>query len=164
MSKSQKHQIFGLYTPHARVQADNTIVNLHTGEITIPPPRTKQSFLPQCDINNIIKEFSITGQITHVSAQAARGAYLDLPEVMDYQESLNTLQRASEAFQSLPAKVRDRFGNDPAQFLEFCGNPENRNEMGELGLLGPYWDRKVQPGGDGGTPPSLSTPPDAKTS
>lgn len=153
------HRLYGLYTPHSRITSDGTLINPHTGEIFRPVPRTKQSFLNQCDINNIIKEFSITGQITHMSAQAARGAYLDLPDAMDYQTSLNLLQQASEAFQSLPAKVRDRFGNDPAQFLAFCGDPANRKEMGEMGLLGEHWNHPSRTGGEGGPPPSPSTPP-----
>jgi hypothetical protein len=37
-------------------------------------------------------------------------------------------------FMSLPAKIRSRFQNDPGAFLDFVQNPENRDEMIELGL------------------------------
>jgi len=38
---------------------------------------------------------------------------------------------------TLPAKVRDRFGQDPAEFLAFLSNPENADEARRLGILKP---------------------------
>lgn len=35
---------------------------------------------------------------------------------------------------TLPAKVRDRFSNDPGKFLAFVDDPKSREEMYELGL------------------------------
>ncbi|RYF32309.1 MAG: hypothetical protein EOO38_31115, partial [Cytophagaceae bacterium] len=37
-------------------------------------------------------------------------------------------------FDALPAKIRDRFNNDPSRFLAFCENPENEAELVQLGL------------------------------
>lgn len=140
------------YVPHERVYAP--IANLRTGEIE--PSKTQQEHLVSCDINNIIKQFSKTGQLTHISAKAAQGAYLDLPDPVDYQEAQNIMLEASSSFSSLPAKVRDRFENDPAQFLAFMADPKNEKEARELGLLTPATplpDTRPEPSPEAEKPP-----------
>lgn len=118
------------YRPHPRVTFDNVDDN---GEVL--PSMTKQSFVAECDINNIIKQFSATGMLTHVRDQAALGQYLDLPDETDFQSALNTVEVGRAAFDSLPSKVRDRFGNDPASFLAFLSDANNRDEAIALGLI-----------------------------
>lgn len=122
------------YRPHARVYYTGEIINPHSGEVTVPPSMTKQEFVRECDINNIIKAFSRTGMLNHVSARAAEGAYQDLPDNIDFQESLAVIEHAEAAFMTLPAKVRDRFGNEPERFLAFMADPANKDEIYELGL------------------------------
>lgn len=126
--------LYGFYRPHKRVTAKNELVNQFTGEIVKPPGRTKQEFVLECDINNILKMYKKTGIIQHVQTRAAQGQYLDLPSEVDFQASLNAVIQAEEAFASLPSKLRSRFGNDPAEFLAFCENPNNLDELRELGL------------------------------
>lgn len=143
------------YRPHARLQHFGTVVNNITGEITQPPSRTKQEFARECDINNIIKHFSVTGMLNHVNAQAAQGRYLDLPDALDFQQSMDIIKQAEAAFMSMPAKLRDRFGNDPMRFLEFTNDPENLDEMRKLGLatpLPPSRESDVTKPTNGGTP------------
>lgn len=123
------------YVPHPRVTEDNTTVNPVTGEVVNPPSMTKQNFAKECDINNIIKQYRVTGQLAHISAKAAQGSYRDLPDPLDFQESMNIVLAAEDSFSTLPAKVRDRFGNDPGQFLEFMADPKNREEAVKLGLV-----------------------------
>lgn len=144
-----KHQ-YSFYRPHARVQEDGGIVNHVTGEVSYPPSMTKQEFVAECDINNIIKAYTQTGQINHISAKAAQGTFEDLPDPIDLQESLAIVQHAEAAFMALPAKVRDRFHNEPGEFLEFMGDPRNEQEARDLGLLNP-----LPP-----APPSPTPPPE----
>lgn len=125
------------YRPHKRVQFDGTVRDRVTGKVSVPPSKTKQSHLRECDINIILKQFSVTGMLTHINANAALGRYADLPDQLDYQESLNIVAQGEAAFASLPAKVRDRFENDPALFLAFMADPKNRAEAIELGLVIP---------------------------
>lgn len=112
----------GFYVPHKRV-------TVNTGEFTF----TKQSAKDECDINNILAQYKRTGIITHISSMQAQ--YLDLPSDVDYQASIEVVKTAEEAFSTLPAKVRDRFGNDPFQFLGALYDPDRRDEMEELGVL-----------------------------
>lgn len=133
-SVTTPHPLYGFWQPHKPVRFNNEIVNPITGEIFHPPSMTKQEFKRQCDINNIIKEFSLTGQISHISAKAATGAFLDLPDSMDYQDHLHQVMRAGEAFAALPATIRNRFHGDPAEFLAFVQDPANAQELIDLGI------------------------------
>jgi len=150
---------WSFYRPHDRLKTAFTNEWIHpvTGEITHPPSRTKQEFKDECDINNIIKAYKITGQIAHISANAAKGVYMDLPEPTDYQESLNIIRQAEQSFDSLPAKIRDRFKNDPTQFLDFLKDPKNRDEAMDLGLI----DRPPIPVAPAAPPVAPAAPPPA---
>lgn len=144
------------YRPHKRVQYTGELVNPVTGEIYKPERRVKQSFVAECDINTILKEYSVTGQLKHISAKAAQGAYMDLPDNLDFQQSLEIVKAAEVAFAGLPSKTRDRFANDPARFLAFMSDPENQAEAIKLGLATqrPAEDQNPPTGVDGGKPPS----------
>lgn len=152
------------YRPHPRVTFDNDLVDRATGEVIYPPSMTKQEFAGECDINNIIKSFSATGMIRHVSARAAEGRYEDLPDPLDFQESLAIIAQATDSFMTLPAKIRDRFEQDPAKFLSFVSNPSNLDEMRALGIAKPLPPPQAEngstepTGGDGGIPPSGGAP------
>lgn len=94
--------------------------------------RTKQAHKDECDINRILHTYDKTGLITHVSASVAQ--YGDFTEVNEYQESLNTVIAAQNAFDELPASIRKKFGNDPGAFFEFATDPDNADAMVTLGL------------------------------
>jgi len=150
---SYQRKKYGFYRPHTHHGFDNCDPN--TGEIL--PSMTKQSEMDACDIHNVLKQFSPAGLQQLIAENQARGQYADVPESVDYQEALNTVIAAETAFSSLPAKVRERFYNDPARFLQFMGNPDNVEEMIALGLA----DDKRAPepatpptGGAGGSPPA----------
>lgn len=101
---------------------------------------TKQNHKAECDINNILRGYQRTGILQHAAAYQGRyGNFISAP---DYQAAMNALIEADEMFASLPAKVRNRFENDPAKFLEFAQDPSNEAEAREMGLLPvPYQER-----------------------
>jgi len=94
--------------------------------------RTQQHFKDECDINNILRQFNITGMLPE---QAVSPRYGDFSGIMDYHSALNQVIAAEDEFMSLPATLRARFENDPAQLIEFLDNPENKNEAIKLGLV-----------------------------
>lgn len=112
------------YSPAVRVQTD-------TGKVS----RTKQSFAKVCDINNIMKQYQKTGLIDHVSTY--NGDYGDFTNATDYHDSMNRILQADDAFSTLPAELRSRFQNDPSQFLDFVGDPANKQAMIDMGLSKP---------------------------
>jgi phage internal scaffolding protein len=100
--------------------------------VFIRPSRTQQSFRDECDINNILRKFNVTGQLPIGSVQPQYG---DFSGVTDYQSALNAVMAAQDSFLALPAKVRSRFGNDPALFVEFASDEANKDEMRAMGLI-----------------------------
>ena len=93
---------------------------------------TEQNHRDACDVHHIVRRYDQTGLIQHVNTAVAQ--YGDFTEVNEYQESLNTVIRAQDAFDQLPAKIRAKFNNDPGEFFEFATNPDNLQEMIDLGL------------------------------
>lgn len=96
---------------------------------------TKQSHKQECDINNILSQYKRTGILNHISSN--QPLYTDLPDSIDYQQSLHTIMQAQESFASLPSVVRNHFGNDPAAFLAAFTDPAQTDYLREHGFLKP---------------------------
>lgn len=106
----------------------------------------KASEMDAVDINKIMARFDKTGLVPYVTAQAM---YADVSQLGDYRDALERVSKAEEMFMELPVKVRNRFGNDPGQFLAFCSDPANVKELTEMGLIVPK---------AADTPPPATTP------
>ncbi len=109
------------YFPHKRVTSD-----------PVGESRTKQSFKAETDINNILRQSDKGLLVTHLNAH--EGSYGDFINAPDYHTALNRIHAADTAFMEIPAQIRARFNNDPAQFLDFVQEPDNLEEMREMGL------------------------------
>ena len=59
----------------------------------------------------------------------------DLPENFDFETAQNQIAQANSMFHALPSAWRNKFHNDPQQFLDWTANPNNANEMQNLGIL-----------------------------
>lgn len=99
---------------------------------TVGDSMTKQSHKDESDINFIMKKYTQTGFLNPALLRDAD--YLDVGE-LSFQEAMNIVVSAQDNFDQLPASLRKRFGNDPAQFLDFIGDEANIDEMRELGLI-----------------------------
>lgn len=97
--------------------------------------RTKQAMKAETDINNILNRFVKTGLLAHVNNKSPQ--YCDVSDVVDYRQAIERVRSTDKFFQGLPAKVRSRFQNDAAAFLDFMSNPANEGEARELGLTKP---------------------------
>lgn len=92
------------------------------GNVRVPktfenPSRTKQEFKDQCDVNNIVANFTKTGRLD--GYDAAQAKFLDLAALpVSYHDALNLVISAREAFAELPAEARSAYGNDVNQFLQ----------------------------------------------
>lgn len=94
----------------------------------------KQSFAEECDINTIVRRFGVTGELP-VGVRAP--TYGDFTGIFDFRTAMSAIAQAGEAFDEMPAEVRARFHNDPAEFVDFCSNEANRDEAIRLGLVLP---------------------------
>jgi phage internal scaffolding protein len=92
---------------------------------------TDQSQKDSCDVNRIVDSFMKSGVLPQFVGNPMYGDFDDQPS---YQEACNIVNVATQQFMGLDAKVRARFGNDPGQFLAFCTDASNIDEMVKLGL------------------------------
>lgn len=101
------------------------------GKVFTLPSMTQQHFKDECDVNNILKRYVETGILENIGP----GVYTDLMEAGDYRQAIHTIMNADEAFKLLPSNIRKEFGNDPAAFMEFIHDPDNKERGIELGLF-----------------------------
>jgi len=94
--------------------------------------RTQQHFKDETDINNILRQFNVTGLLPQ---KALSPRYGDFTGIGDYHGALNQVIAAEGEFMTLPAQLRARFNNDPQELIEFLNNPENKDEAQKLGLV-----------------------------
>lgn len=94
--------------------------------------RTKQSFKDEVNINTIVKRFGLTGQLPQNVRIPQYGDYTD---ILDYHTAMTVVVGAQREFAKLPANMRARFGHDPEEFVRFCLNEDNREELKKMGLI-----------------------------
>ena len=96
------------------------------------PSLTQQHFKDETDINNILRQFNVTGMLPETPLSPRYG---DFTGIVDYHSALNAVIAAEDDFMALPAQLRARFENDPAQLIDFLDDENNRSEAEQLGLL-----------------------------
>lgn len=102
------------------------------------PSQTLQSFKDDADINCIIARFENTGVLVDPTVSVSRiPQFGDYSEMPSYQEAQNVIVAANNAFNDLPSKIRERFGNDPAAYFDFVQSlKEGSDEYAEAISLG----------------------------
>lgn len=104
--------------------------------LTFDPDKdqTDQSQQKDCDINEIMARYQKTGLIDFVNQHQPQ--YADATG-FDFHEMQDQIVHAKNMFADLPAKIRERFGNNPGNFVEFFNDPDNALEAAKMGLLAP---------------------------
>lgn len=95
------------------------------------PSKTVQSERDETDINLIVKRFGVTGQLPQGKRMPTYG---DFDQVSDYRTAHEMVVMAEDAFNSIDAKIRLRFNNNPQEYMDFCLDPKNLPELREMGL------------------------------
>lgn len=99
--------------------------------------KTQQQYLEESDINTLLSKYQHHELApTENGPPPIFGDFTD-PRITDYMSAMNTINGVAQLMADLPAKVRDRFRNDPAQVLAFVADPRNQDEARELGMLQP---------------------------
>jgi len=111
---------------------DRNAATNESGVACEEPSLAQQHFKDECDINNILRQFNITGLLPESPLSPRYG---DFTGINDYQSALNAVIAAEDGFMTLPAGIRAQFGNDPEQLINFLDNPENKDEAIRLGLI-----------------------------
>lgn len=96
------------------------------------PSRTRQSEKAYADINTIMRKYVKTGVLPPATRQ---GFFADVSRVGDYREAIARVEQADKMFEHLDPKLRFKFNNDPAEFLDYVSNADNLESLEELGLI-----------------------------
>lgn len=96
------------------------------------PSKAVQSQKEDADINNIVRNFGVTGKLPQ-SVQIP--TYGDFDTISDYREAIEAVRAADAAFLAMPSELRSRLDHDPARFVDWCADPANAEEMRKLGLM-----------------------------
>lgn len=107
-------------------------VSEETGLLCDEPGVTQQEFKDECDINEIVRRFGLTGDLPDQVRVPVSG---DFTNVTDYASAMLAVRQAEEAFMELPAELRAKFQNDPQVLMDFVGDDANYDEAKKLGLL-----------------------------
>lgn len=91
----------------------------------------EQSHKDEVNINNIVKKHGM-----ELIAKVAALQKFEFDDVTgnDFQESMNAILKAKETFSQVPSAIRKQFDNDPAKFMDFVYNPDNKDALVEMGL------------------------------
>lgn len=111
------------------------------------PTLTKQG-LGGLETQEIAERYIRTGSLDSWNSREAR--YGDWSGVPEYREALDRVLEAQEAFEALPANVRDHVQNDPVKFLEMVFDPARQDELKSLGLV-PRDAAPLPPSGSAGS-------------
>lgn len=111
-------------TPYAENKAKSTIKKF---EKSI----TEQSHKDELSMERILSKYHHSLSQEHRLEN--RGMY-GFASSATLQEALDIVHTARDMFDELPAPLRQKFGHDPANFLEYVQNPENAQEMVKYGL------------------------------
>lgn len=83
---------------------------------------TKQSFAAECDINRIVDKFPVIDYESAIDAMP-KELFGHIVSADEMSGAIKTVNLVNEQMMSLPAKVRDLFGNDPVRFLQYLEQP-----------------------------------------
>lgn len=117
--------------------------SVRTPFVNDEPSMTKQSFREETDINILASKYirkdveytpvQIAAQIAAVTQKPL--TYGDVSNATNLNDAMNVIAEIQDAFDVLPAIIRQRFDNDPLSLVGFLENPDNRPEAVKLGLM-----------------------------
>lgn len=114
----------------SRETAFDCSVDPHSGEVL--ESMTQQSFKEECDINEIVRRFGLTGQLPENVSVPVSG---DFTGITDFKSAMDAVAKAQSDFMALPADLRAQFDNDPQKLMTFMADDKNRAKAEELGLV-----------------------------
>jgi phage internal scaffolding protein len=104
---------------------------------------TQQQFQEETEINNILRSHDRNGVIEHI--HRGNAIYADFSNVTDLSDAVIQIREAQQEFLNIPSKIREKFKNDAGEFFKFASNPDNLEEMREMGLANPKQESIAMP-------------------
>lgn len=100
----------------------------------VQPSQAIQSEKEGTTIDYYLRKYASTG-ILGDPESAMNMQFGDFTDAPDFETAQNRVVQASQYFDNLPAKLRERFGNDVREMMAFLSKEENHDEAVKLGLL-----------------------------
>lgn len=113
-------------TARDQQEGDTAILKCEDESLTV------QSFAQDADLNVLAKRFGINAIPT---APLDAATFRDTTQDPDLRQILDYRIEAQNQFRGLPAKLRRRFHDNPAELWQFLQDPDNAEEAIRLGLL-----------------------------
>jgi phage internal scaffolding protein len=93
--------------------------------------RTKSEFADEANINNIVKR-CMNGAAMPTGGRTP--LFGDFSEVADFTSAQTLIAQANAEFEQLPSDVREKFGNNVSDLMDFLDDETNLDEAIKLGL------------------------------
>lgn len=115
---------------------------IHTETVPRGASLTQQQYKEDCDVNLIMEKYMKLGQMPPFDPDQV--VYGDMTSLPSYQEALDVVKKAGDLFLEIPAQIRQRFGNDPQQLMDFLAS-EKEDDIAESYKLGLRHKKPVTP-------------------
>lgn len=122
-----KITVLNPFTLDPAEHSDQTTLHCEDKSLTV------QADVEASDINTIVRQFGVTGELPYGSIAPYTADLTNFPT--DYHEAQNFIIQSQELFMDLPSSQRTRFDNNPGKFLDFIADDNNRDEAISLGFL-----------------------------
>lgn len=93
---------------------------------------TDQSFKNDADINVIVERFNKTGILPTIERKSY---FADVTEIPTLEQAFDIVDKAREQFGKLPAEVRRKMGDNPANLENFINDEDNAEFLKKHGVL-----------------------------
>lgn len=113
-------------------RAERKALKIKQATVYNDPHRTVQSGRQDADINVIVAHHKRTGEWRNVNPKTPK--YGDFSAAFELEQALAVVARATEEFNSLPAKVRSLADNSPTKFLAMLASEEDVKVLKAAGL------------------------------
>lgn len=117
-----------LATPNNVTDEWSKASGLHCMDKTL----AQQQFRDESDINVLFGRYLESGEMPQVLNGLTYGNF---EGIYDFQTAMNAVRTAEGLFMQLPARLKNRFDNNPQKLLDFMADDENRAEAEFLGLV-----------------------------
>lgn len=106
----------------------------HEGILFTQPSLTEQSAFDDVNIHSLVNR-----GMNNLKPNTMKPLYgVDVSSLPEYQESLQIVADAKNAFEAMPVELREKFHNNPEEFLQFVDNKEENYDEGvKLGIFSP---------------------------
>lgn len=109
------------------------------------PSHTDQSQRDENNINVLMEKYKPDELAQYLAQKNGHRPEInnhDFSEEPTLQNAMNSAYEINKIFESMPEQIQKYFDRKPAQFLEFCENPQNIPQLKEWGL---YNLKELQP-------------------